>query len=208
MHIISILLFAITSSSDAIVVGLSYGAKNVKINVNSNLIISFISGIGTFISMLFGSIILEFIPEAYANIFGSCILILFGIYLLINSVKSTSANVLPDNQRDISLEYRRYGQILHDPDIIDINRSKLIEFSETITLGTVLCLNNIGLGIGASITGLNIYFTSIASLILSLVFIPMGQYIGEEIISKKLSNYAEVISAFIIIILGFYELFI
>ena len=209
MHILSIFLFAISSSSDSLIVGLSYGAKKVRINFLNNFIVSFISGIGTFFAMLFGRVLLRLIPLARANIIGSIILILFGMYLLVNSLRKNidSKKGTEEVYEDIS-EFQRYENTLRNPEVIDTNDSKTIEFKEAIILGIVLCLNNIGLGIGASITGLNIYMTSISSLLFSLVFIPIGYYIGEKVFSDKLSRYSEIISICIIIILGIYELFI
>ena len=165
----------------------------------NNFIISFISGIGTFIAMLFGKALLQFIPIKCSNIIGSGILILLGLSLLINLLRK-------DNS--YKSEFHRYENTLRNPEIIDTNNSKTVDFKEAIILGVVLCLNNIGLGIGASITGLNVFITSICSLIFSMVFIPIGYYIGEKVLSDKLSRYSEIISIVIIIILGIYELFI
>lgn len=209
MHILSIIIFAISSSSDNLIVGLRYGAKKIKINFINTFIVSFISGIGTFLAMSFGRLFMQLLPIVYTNIIGSSILILLGLYLLIISFRKDS-----DDNSDLTKvngnisEFHRYENTLRSPEIIDANNSKTIEFKESIILGILLCLNNIGFGIGASIIGLNIYITSIFSLIFSLVFIQLGYYIGEKIFSNNLSRYSEVISACIIIVLGIYELFI
>lgn len=209
MHILSIFIFAICSSSDNLIVGLRYGAKKIKINFINTFIVSFISGVGTFLAMLFGKALMQLIPSKYTNILGSSILILLGLYLFVGSLKKDfhDNDYLKEDTKNIS-EFYRYESTLRSPEIIDINDSKTIEFKESIILGIVLCLNNIGLGIGASITGLNIYITSILSIIFSLVFIPLGYYIGKKIFSNNLSRYSEVISACIIMLLGIYEFFI
>lgn len=209
MHILSIIIFALSSSSDSLIVGLSYGAKKIKINFINNFVVSFIAGMGTFLAMIFGKLIMELIPLMYTNIIGSSILILLGLYLLIISLKKdiNNNNNSEELNEDIS-ELYRYEAALRSPEIIDINNSKTIEFKESIILGAVLSLNNIGFGIGASIIGLNVYIASIFSLVFSLIFIPLGYYIGEKIFSNSLSRYSEVISACIIIVLGIYELFI
>lgn len=206
MHILSILLFAVSSSSDNLVVGLSYGARRVSINLINNILVSLISGVGTLLAMSFGKIFLCFISSKHANIIGSCILILFGVYLLINLLRNTPGNVNPKEMKEKNFRY--YENSLRNPEIVDTNNSKTIEFKEAITLAIILCLNNIGLGIGASITGLNIVLTSISSLFFSLIFIPTGHFIGTKVLSEKLSKYSEVVSACIIIVLGIYELLI
>lgn len=209
MNILPIFLFAISSSSDNLIVGLSYGAKKVRINFINNFMISFISGIGTFLAMLFGKTLLQLIPLKYSNIIGSGILILLGIFLLINWLrKDIDSKKITEEVNENASGFQHYENTLRNPEIIDTNDSKTIDFKEAIILGIVLCLNNIGLGIGASISGLNIFMTSISSLIFSLVFIPIGYCIGEKIISNKLSRYSEIISICIILILGMYELFV
>lgn len=184
------------------------GLKKVKINFINNFMISFISGIGTFLAMLFGKTLLQVIPLKFSNIIGSGILILLGIFLLINWLRKTID--IKKNTEEVNEDasgFEHYKNALRNPEIIDTNGSKTIEFKEAVILGIVLCLNNIGLGIGASISGLNIFMTSISSLIFSLVFIPIGYYIGAKVISDKLSRYSEIISICIILILGIYELF-
>lgn len=205
MHILSIVFFAISSSSDNFIIGLSYATKKIKINIIINLIVAFISCIGTIVAMLFGKIILEFVTPIYTNVFGSLILILFGLYMLINAFKKETHKIVQMNSYE---SMNIYNEMLKHPEVIDKDNSKTIDFKEAIILGFVLSINNIGLGLGASLSELNIYATSLASLIFSFLFIKLGYYIGEMISSSKLANYTEKVSACIIILLGGYELFI
>lgn len=206
MHILSIFFFALSSSSDNFIIGLSYGAKKIRINFMNNLLVAFISCIGTVIAMLFGKLFCNFIPPKYTNIFGSLILILFGVFMLFNAYKKSNKNKELICDRHSKISY--YNEMIEHPDVVDKDNSKTIEFKEALILGFILCINNIGLGIGASITGLNIYLTSLSSLIFSILFIKVGYYYGSKLLSSKLANYSESISACIIILLGVYELFI
>jgi len=206
MHILSIFFFALSSSSDNFIIGLSYGSKKIRINFMNNLLVAFISCIGTVIAMLFGKLFCKFIPLKYTNIFGSLILILFGVFMLFNAYKKSNKNKELICDRHSKISY--YNEMIEHPDVVDKDNSKTIEFKEALILGFILCINNIGLGIGASITGLNIYLTSLSSLIFSILFIKVGYYYGSILLSSKLANYSESISACIIILLGVYELFI
>jgi len=207
MHILSILLFALSSSSDNFIIGLSYGAKKIRINFINNLLVAVISCVGTVTAMLFGKLFCKFIPPAYTNVFGSLVLLLFGLYMLFNAYKKKSSDnkeLIFDNQAKIY----HYNEIIEHPEVVDKNNSKTIEFKEAIILGIILCINNIGLGIGASISGLNIYVTSLSSLIFSILFIKLGCYFGSIVSSSRLANYSENIAACVIILLSIYELFI
>ena len=207
MHTLSILFFALSSSSDNFIIGLSYGAKKIKISFINNLLVALISCIGTVTAMLFGKLFTRLIAPQYTNMFGSLILILFGLFMLFNTLKKKSN----DNKElicDNSSSVHHYNEMITHPEAVDKNNSKTIEFKEAIILGIILCINNIGLGIGASISGLNIYLTSLSSLIFSILFIKLGYYFGNIVSSGKLAIYSETISACIIILLGIYELFI
>lgn len=207
MHTLSILFFALSSSSDNFVIGLSYGAKKINISFINNLLVALISCIGTITAMLFGKLFIRLISPQYTNMFGSLILIFFGLFMLFNTCKKKSNDhiqLIYDN----SSKVQHYNEIISHPEAVDKNNSKTIEFKEAIILGLILCINNIGLGIGASISGLNIYITSLSSLIFSILFIKLGYYFGSIVTSGKLANYSEIISACVIILLGIYELFI
>jgi putative sporulation protein YtaF len=135
-------------------------------------------------------------------------LILFGLYLLVNSLKKGFNSGSNTGKAENKTTFDCYESTLRNPEIIDTNNSKTIDFKEAIIMGIFLCINNVGLGIGSSIAGFNIYLTSVLSLLFSLAFVPLGHFIGKRIFSDKLSAYSEVISAGIVIILGIYEMFI
>lgn len=202
MHIISILFFAISSSSDNFVIGLSYGTKKVDINFKMNLVVAGISCIGTVFAMLAGKYISNFLLPDHTNMIGSILLLLLGVIMLLNSFKKKESGESKDKKIFC------YNEMIDHPELLDLNHSKTIEFKEAVLLGGILCINNIGLGIAVSFSGLNIYVTSISSLLFSVLFVKLGCTIGSFVSSGKLSVYAEKISAVIIILLGIYELFI
>ncbi|NLZ49271.1 MAG: sporulation membrane protein YtaF [Clostridiales bacterium] len=197
MHVLSILFFCAAASSDSFIIGLSYGSKGIRIRFCSNFLVASISSLGTFLAMLLGLGIYEGISYKYTTILGSIILILFGFYMLISSLKKKD-----------SKENLGYQDYINHPEHFDKDRSKEIELKEAVILGAILSINNIGIGIGASTAGLNIIITSFLSLLFSMVFVKLGFYIGKKITSSRLSKYIEYISALIIIFLGVYELLI
>ncbi|SCN25282.1 putative sporulation protein YtaF [Clostridium sp. N3C] len=197
MHVLSILFFCAAASSDSFIIGLSYGSKGIRIRFCSNFLVASISSLGTFLAMLLGLGIYEGISYKYTTILGSIILILFGFYMLISSLKKKD-----------SKENLGYQDYINHPEHFDKDRSKEIELKEAVILGAILSINNIGIGIGASTAGLNIIITSFLSLLFSMVFVKLGFYIGKKITSSRLSKYIEYISALIIIFLGLYQLLV
>jgi putative sporulation protein YtaF len=192
MHILSPLLFAISANTDNFVVGLSYGIKKIKIGLVSNLLIALISLAGTILSMSVGKIIFDFVPENASNLIGSIILILIGSWTIVKPL----------------FKKIRSDDVLENPEKVDKDNSSSIDAKESVTLAFALTINNVGLGIGASITGLNIVITSSLTFIFSLSMIMIGYVLGSYCLSKVFSKKATIISGLIIIALGIYEMFI
>jgi len=190
MHLLSILLFAISSNMDNLVIGLSYGIKKIRIPILSNIVISLITFIGTAFSMIIGKELLNIIPESIANIIGSVVIIIIGGYYLIKFIY----NKTKDNEQK-GEEY-------------DVDKSGCIELRESFLLGLALSINNIGLGISASIIGLNIIATATVSFVFSLLFLYLSNAFGKSFMSNFLGKYAEPISSILMILLGIYEIFI
>jgi putative sporulation protein YtaF len=156
-------------------------------------------------AMIFGKLFLRFVSPQYTNMLGSIILVVFGLYMLLSAFKKK----LIFNKQAAREHHRNgYNEMLSHPEVMDKNNSKTIEFREAIILGAILSINNIGLGIGASLSNLNIYITSLTSFLFSMIFIRLGYYFGGVVSSGRLADYTEIFSACVIILLGLYELFI
>lgn len=89
---LSALSFSLSSNLDNLVVGIAYGIKKVKIGIISNIIIAFVTSIGTYLSMLDGSYISKFLPRSFANAFGALVIIILGIYFIFQSVSKLIYN--------------------------------------------------------------------------------------------------------------------
>ena len=187
MNIISLLLFAISANTDNFVVALSYGIKEIKIGFLSNFFISLISLIGTILSMTLSKVIVNIIPVNISKLIGSLILILIGLWTIVKPLlKDYSSN-----------------SILENPEKIDKDSSFSIDPKESITLAFALTINNIGLGIGGSIAGLNIL-----TFIFIFLMILIGYFIGSKYFSKVLGNRATFVSGLLMIGLGLSEAFL
>lgn len=207
MHIVSSLLFGISANIDNFTVGIAYGIKKIKIGILSNLLIAIISAVGTFLSMSIGTFIIHFMSPKIANILGSSILILLGLWFTINFYIKQHSKIIND-QCSIENNSYRYKELLDTPEMADIDKSGYIDAKESISLAFALTINNIGVGIGASITGLNILLTTGITFIFSIISILLGCLIGNSCFSKLFGKYAPLVSGIIIIVLGAYELFV
>lgn len=204
MQFISAFLFAFSANIDNLAVGVTYGIRKLKINLFHSVIIAFMSCLGTFISMLFGKIICKFAPTDITSAIGSFLLIGLGVWSIYESekpLKSTDETTEKEQGKLLS-----YDDLINKPEKADLDNSGYIDFKESLILGLALALNNMGMGIGGSIIGLNIFITSLLTFILSILFISLGCYLGKKITSSYLGKLSGILAGFIIIGLGIYEL--
>ncbi|ASY52339.1 sporulation membrane protein YtaF [Clostridium perfringens] len=202
MSFLSILLFVIAASLDILVVSLAYGLKDIKINFSSTLVIASISALGTFISMILGQFLVDLIPVKLGDIIGGLVLLALGFYSIYSYFKEKKILTSHNSENNSSPTF-----ILENPEVADKDKSGNIDFKESLALSLALALNNFGLGIGASISGLNIAFTTISTFIISLIFISLGFYLSKTIKSKNISKNSNLIAGIIIIILSLFIIF-
>ena len=198
MNFLAILLFSASATCDSLIIGLSYGARKITICFTSNLIVGLISCLGTMLGMYIGNIFNGFLIGSITQWIGSALLFLFGFYMfyqaLYKQVKANSDVKIINDAADLAENF-------------DKDHSKSIDIREACMLGLFLCLNNLGLGIGAALTGFNIYITSVTCLILSILFIEFGCRLTYNFLSYSTVKYAEYIASVIIMLLAIYQLF-
>ena len=200
--ILTAILFSISSNLDNMVIGIAYGIKNIQIRFLSNILIAFITTLGTFISMHIGNLITQFISINIANMIGSSIIILLGFYFLIQS----SINIYHNNQEINMISLKDSNNMLKYAENSDKDNSLYIDIKEVITVGIGLTLNNVGTGIAASIAGVNLFSTLLFTFIFSISFIYIGILLGNKILGRVLGKFSPLISGIILILLGIIEI--
>lgn len=203
MQLLPIIMFAISVNIDNLTVATVCGIKKIKITALSNLIIAFISAAGTLISMSIGLAISRFIPQSIANIVGNFMLIAIGIWFIKDFVVKTKVHNMKPKEAE---HHNRCTEILEKPEKADADSSGSIDIRETVFLALALTLNNFGLGIGASIAGLNIALTTLFTFISSLAFIRLGFLLGKSFLSDFFGKYASLAAGIIIVAMGVYEM--
>ena len=197
MHIMPAFIFALSANIDNLAIGLIYGSENIRIPWPYNLMISFMNCLCIFIAMYTGQWLSRFISPTIANAIGCLILVLIGCWFILSYFT----------------RYKRNGQIRYTR---LLSRFRLyredsptdISFQEALMLAFPLALNNLGVGLGASIAGVPILLTTLFSLLASILAIRLGQSIGASILSKWIGQYAPLVSGLLLIGIATYELFI
>lgn len=200
--IFSSLLFSLSFNVDNIVIGAAYGIKKIKIGAAANLVIALITSAGTYLSMVLGTYISSFMPDFYANAIGSAAVVLLGLYCLIQSIVK-----LADNTKPKELALKDVSDMMEYAEESDRNHNGKIEIKEAVMVSLGLMINNLGTGIAASITKVNIPITISATFVLSLITVLLGELVGTHALGKLFGKYAPLFSGVLLILLGIFEFF-
>ena len=131
MSILPPLLFGISASLDALLVGMALGLQKVPLPARHNLLISTVTLIGTVISIGLGNLLLPLFPIGIGTRIGSSVLILFGLYYVGKWLLSRwCCNFSPDN----NLCQQKKKFVGH----------RELSLSQILALGCALSMNNIG----------------------------------------------------------------
>lgn len=222
--LISAFLLSFSSCLDNIVVGIAYGMKKTKIGFISNLLIAVITSCGTLVSMLFGRFIASIISVSIAQALGSAMIILIGIYFVLEYfIKKKRGSV--EESQELMLELDESCDVDYDYDNCYNNcgdcsnysnekklscsskYTKKISIKETILLAFALTINNLGIGISASLAGVSIVATVLFTFVISILTIMLGLAMGSNLIGRLFGKFASLVSGILMLILGIFELF-
>lgn len=191
MQLFSCSLFAFSASLDAFIVGITYGIRRVHITFWQNLLVSFITLIGTVLSLGFGYILVPLLSPTTATFAGSILLILLGMYYILKYIFSA----LKDSF------------LIKEPSLREMQKTSSdsqlpLHLKELLVLGIALSFNNMGIGVGASIAGLSPIPTALFTLIFSIVFLGLGNRLGKLRILGNAGPFADVLSGVLLVGLG------
>lgn len=198
MQIFSSLLFGVSASLDAFLVGITYGIRKIHISFLQNLAVSLITLAGTVLSIGLGMQIVPFFPQNAAACAGSGILIAMGLYYIIKFMtvrikKCLDAKRMSESElSQTSLEKEKTAPVL--------------SVRETVLLGLALSVNNMGIGVGASIAGLTLAPAAVMTLLFSVIFLLLGNSLGKTRLLRMADKIADPLSGLLLIGLGVCEL--
>ena len=169
MHIAS-LLFGISASLDALLVGMAYGIRQVRILPWQNLAISLVTLLGTCLSVGLGHRLAALLPGSMGLYAGSLVLILLGLYYI---SKWAMALLRGRSAAKAPAQTTKYREQASGP-------VPCLHLSEVLTLSLTLSLNNLSAGLSASLAGLALAPTAVATLACSVLFLSCGNRLGSH----------------------------
>lgn len=207
MQIFSSLLFGVSASLDALLLGITYGIRKIHIKLWQNLLISTITLLGTCLSVGFGAWILPLMPASLGKWLGSGILMILGVYYLVKSMITANEKCLKELPAEVQPEQSDTAIMSAPLTASDVSPQKTLAWGNTLTLGIALSANNIGIGLSASIAGLTLIPAAVMTLLFSVIFLLLGNQLGRRCLSEIAGYAADPISGLLLICLGVCEFF-
>ena len=197
MHIAS-LLFGISASLDALLGGMAYGIRQVRILPWQNLAISLVTLLGTCLSVGLGHRLAALLPGSMGLYAGSLVLILLGLYYI---SKWAMALLRGRSAAKAPAQTTNYREQASGP-------VPCLHLSEVLTLSLTLSLNNLSAGLSASLAGLALVPTAVATLACSVLFLSCGNRLGSHPTLGLAGRAADPLSGALLIGLGMVQLFL
>ena len=207
ISILESLVFVIALSTDALITSLAYGSSKIKIPFLSLLEITFICTGILGISILLGSILHPYIPELLVKFLSFFILLLLGMAKLVDNIIKSIIDK-HKIEKEIKFRFVNLNFILNiyaNPRDADIDQSKILSAKEAFSLSIALSFDNLAAGVGAALGNLNVLAVIIFSIIISIISIKSGEYVGHKI-SDKLPSGLSWLSGALLIIIAFLRL--
>lgn len=195
MPFIPSLLFGISSSLDALLVGISLGLRRIRIRFWQNLFISLVTLSGTCLSVGLGGKLTPLLPDLLAVYAGSLVLILLGVYYITKWI----LKLLQQHRENTSGNEMTQASHADQPPSLHI--------AEVFTLSFTLSVNNMGMGLAASIAGLPLLPAAAATALCSILFLFLGNRLGKSHLLLFIGDLADPISGALLIGLGLLQLF-
>ena len=181
LNLVYLFFIAIINSIDNAGIGVSYSIAGVKIPTSKNILISFIAFVVSFISAISGGILSHFLNEQTASIISMLLLVFMGARMIYQSLF---------NKKDDQLEIVR-----------------IIGYKESITVGTVLALDDVGSSVSSGLIGYGPFIVSLPYFIVSFIIFFLANYGTSFFLKLNIGKKATIIAGVLMILMGILRLF-
>jgi len=131
-----ILGIAASASIDNLGAGISYGVRNIRINLLANSIIAGIGFLFALTGLLFGQWLSQVLPGILPTLFAALLLGVIGLRIILLSLPREEKGRVRAEARERSLP--TFTKILEEPELADLDASGDISWWEAVPLGIAL----------------------------------------------------------------------
>ncbi|MEN9215973.1 MAG: manganese efflux pump [Gloeomargarita sp. HHBFW_bins_162] len=190
MHeVFAYLLLGIATNIDNMIIGTTYGLKRRRIDLVSNLIIATLNGSATFVSVLAGDYLRQFLSEQVGEFLGGLVFLVLGILTIVETYMMEPEKEPTDHQETIS----QWG-------LVRVPRR------EALALGLGLSVTNIAGGVGAGLAGFEALRMTMLMFVFSILPISLGQWVGQNTGRQFPQHWANIMAATVLTGVGLWKL--
>ena len=182
------LLLTVVLSIDVFAVSFAYGSSKIKIPIKSIMIITVIGSVILGIAMYFGVLLLPFMPEGVAAALSFGILFTLGLLKIFDSALKNFIRKHSDSSKKLEFSMFNLKFILNvyaAPEKADVDNSRVISPKEAVIVAIAVAMDAFALGFGAGLVDVNHLQIIVFSLILDVVAIVLGCFLGGKIAEKS-----------------------
>jgi len=181
------LLLAIVLSIDVFAVSFAYGSSKIKIPFKSIMVITIIGSSILALSIYLGALLLPFISYRVAPMLSFGILFTLGLIKIFDSVIKGYIRKNNDTSKTMEFSVLNLKFILNvyaDPEIADSDNSRILSPKEAVTIAIAVALDAFAIGFGAGLVDVNHLQLIAFSLVIDVIAVVTGCFIGSKIASK------------------------
>jgi len=185
------LLLAVVLSVDVFAVSFAYGSSKIKIPFKSIMIITVIGSVILGLSIYVGSAFLPFMPLAVANGLSFGILFTLGLVKIFDSVIKRFVRKHSDSSKRMEFSIFNVKFIMNvyaDPEKADLDNSRVISAKEAVIVALAVAMDAFALGFGAGLSDVNHLQIIAFSLVIDVIAVLLGCFIGGKIAQKSPIN--------------------
>lgn len=176
------LLFSMACNFDTVLLSMGYTAKGTQITPGESLVISVITTVITWLSLVLGRLAAGVLNGGLSNLLGGLVLVGIGAWFLLDYLRRMGQTEEPDSAPSSGLW-------------------------AWVSLAAALAVNNAGVGVAAGVSGLSPALAAACNFMVTLLFLALGRFLGTRVLGQLLGKYALPLSGLLLIFLGIWEAF-
>lgn len=205
---LEVLLLVTALSVDAFVASFAYGTNKIKIPFKSVAVISLVcSGILGF-SLFLGNLVKPFLPSFLTTAICFIILFVLGVLRFSEASLKTWLDKSESSSQAISFKFLDFNFLLRvyvDSTEADKDHSNVLTPGEAFSLAIALSVDGLAAGFSAGLSDINYLQVIIFSLIINMLVVLFGFFVGNKIAQKSELNLSW-LSGVVLIVLAFMKI--
>ncbi len=199
-HVFSTLFLPFSMTLDNFPLGVAYGVKGVRMKAATIGLITLLPVGGTLMGMVAGRYAGQWLSAAAANWIGSAVFVALGVWTLWDTLRYKKHTHTP--------EAFSPAIALHTLDGETPAKLRHVSLKEALVLALALSINNLGGGIGAGISCLNLTGVTLLTLLFGCLLLMLGYRLGAGFKTSLNGKWPGIVSGFLMLGLGIYEVFV